>query len=118
MPAAKPARVAAERSPAALMRQPMQVAHTPKTSAQTPNPTATATPIEPATAPQAQAATELDDFTIVHTSAVDTRPLIQSPLALTLVPAPHQAARIRLDGPHEPADAIEAALLGESVPAR
>jgi hypothetical protein len=118
MPAAKPARVVAERSPTAPTLQPKQPAHAPKVSVQSPNPTATLTPIESAAALQPQTANELDDFTIVHASAVDTHPEIQSPLALTLVPAPRRAGRIRLDGPREPPDAIEAALLGESVPAR
>jgi RNA polymerase sigma-70 factor (ECF subfamily) len=77
-------------------------------------PTAT----EPATSPQPQRATEPDDFTIVHAGAVDVLPQVQSPLGLTLVPAERRAARIRLDGPREPADAIEAALRGENASAR
>jgi hypothetical protein len=116
MPAVKPARVMAAPSRAKPALDPKQIAHAPKISTLAPN--TTATPTEPGTAPQSQTAPALDDFTIVHASAVDTRPQIQSPLALSLVPAPRHAARIRLDGPREPADAIEAALLDESVRAR
>jgi RNA polymerase sigma-70 factor (ECF subfamily) len=68
------------------------------------------------TLPQSSAAkplTDLDDFELVHASAVDLRPVLESPLAPERPRGPHRAARLHVSGPQEAATGIEEVLSHE-----